>query len=296
MASGWCWHTHPETEGDGNLGMVVIQPGSLGEFLRARRARVSPEQVGLIPGTARQVPGLRREEVATLAGVSTDYYVHLEQGREKHPSTQVLDALARVLRLDYDAHTHLRALAAPSRLAPKTHRDLESIHIAMAGLLEQITSPAMLVTSWLDVTARNAPADALYDGLPLRDNLARMAFLDDAVTRFVEDPDQLAQCTVATLRAAAEPHPRSPEMIELIAELSLRSDRFRQMWARHDIHRKGSAVKHFNHPVVGQLTLQQHVMTLADHPDLQLWIYQAEPGSASEYALRRLAEPATATH
>jgi hypothetical protein len=230
-----------------------------------------------------------------LAGVSTDYYVHLEQGREKHPSTQVLDALARALQLDYDAHTYLRGLAAPVHLAPKVHQDLDNIDAALAGLLQHISTPAMLVTSWLEVTARNKLADALYDGLPLRDNLARMAFLDDAVTRFVANPEQLAQCTVATLRAAAGPQPRSPQMIELVRELSLRSDRFRQMWARHDVHRKGSAVKHFHHPVVGELTLYQHVMPLLDHPDLQLWIYQAEPGSASECAVRRLAEPVNAT-
>ncbi|WP_405162833.1 helix-turn-helix transcriptional regulator [Nocardia sp. NBC_01499] len=264
----------------------MTKPGALAEFLRARRALVRPEQVGLIPGAARQVPGLRREEVAMSAGVSTDYYVHLEQGREKRPSTQVLDALARALRLDYDAHTYLRALAAPSRPAPKAHGNT---HRTLTGLLPQITTPAMLVTPWLEVIARNGPADALYDGIPLRDNLARMAFLDDAVTRFVEDPDQLAQCTVATLRAAAGPRPHAPQMIELIGELSLRSGKFRQMWARHDIHRKGSAVKHFRHPVVGPLTLYQHVMTLPDHPESQLWIYQAEPGSDSEHALGVLA-------
>ncbi len=273
----------------------MTKPGALAEFLRARRALVRPEQVGLVPGAARQVPGLRREEVAMLAGVSTDYYVHLEQGRENRPSTQVLDSLARVLRLDHDTHAYLRALAEPGRPAGKADQDLGNTHRALAVLLQQITTPAMLVTSWLEVTARNRPADALYDGLPLRDNLARMAFLDDTVARFVEDPDQLAQCTVATLRAAAGPPPHTPQMIELIGELSLRSDRFRELWARHDIHRKGSAVKHFHHPIAGRLTLYQHVMTLPDHPDLQLWIYQAEPGSDSERALRRLAEPAIAT-
>lgn len=266
----------------------MTNPGALAEFLRARRALVRPEQLGLVPGAARQVPGLRREELAMLAGVSTDYYVHLEQGREKHPSTQVLDALARVLQLDYDAHTYLRSLTAPGAPAGRVDQHLGD---TLANLLPQITTPAMLVTPWLDVTARNQPADALYDGLPLRDNLARMAFLDDEITHFVEDPDQLAQCTVATLRAAAGPQPHPSQLIELIGELSLRSDKFRQLWARHDIHRKGSAVKHFHHRSAGRLTLHQHVMALPDHPGLQLWIYQAEPGS--EHALRKLAEPAT---
>ncbi|MGX1776760.1 helix-turn-helix domain-containing protein [Nocardia brasiliensis] len=274
---------------------MVKKPGALAEFLRARRALVRPEQVGLVPGAARQVPGLRREEVAMLADVSTDYYAHLEQGREKHPSTQVLDALARVLRLDYDAHTYLRALAAPSEPVWRTDQDLGSIDRALTSLLNQITTPAMLVTPWMAVAARNRPADALYGGIPLRDNLARMAFLDDAITGFVDDPDQLARCTVATLRAAAGPEPHAPQMIELIGELSLRSDTFRQLWARHDVHRKGSAIKNFHHPAVGWLTLHQHVLTLPDHPELQLWIYQAEPGSDSERAVRKLAGSATAT-
>ncbi len=269
------------------------KPGALAEFLRARRALVRPEQVGLVPGAARQVPGLRREEVAMLARVSTDYYVHLEQGREKHPSTQVLDALARVLQLDYDAHTYLRALAAPGEPARRTGQDPGSIDRALASLLNQITTPAMLVTPWMAVAARNRPADALYDGIPLRDNLARMAFLDDAITGFVDDLGQLARCTVATLRAAAGPKPHAPQMIELIGELSLRSDTFRELWARHDIHRKGSAIKHFHHPVVGRLTLHQHVLTLPDQPELQLWIYQAAPGS--EHAVRKLAGSVTAT-
>lgn len=260
---------------------MVTKPGALAEFLRARRALVRPEQAGLVPGAARQVPGLRREEVALLAGVSTDYYAHLEQGREKRPSAQVLDALARVLRLDYDSHTHLRSLAGLATPARTPEQEIGPAHRA---LVELIAAPAMLVTPWLDVIARNKLADALYEGLTLRDNLARMAFFDDEVPRFVEDPGQLARCTVATLRAAAE----SPRMIELIGELSVRSDEFRQLWARHDIHRKGGAVKRFRHPTAGRLTLDQQVLTLADHPGAQLWIYRAEPGSDTERALRKL--------
>jgi transcriptional regulator with XRE-family HTH domain len=262
------------------------------EFLTTRRARITPEQAGLpaYGGRSRRVSGLRREEVALLAGISTDYYVRLEQGREKRPSTQVLDALARALRLDHDAHTHLNALGSPGRPARNVDEAPGNTRRALTDLLRQIATPAMLVAPWLEVMARNRLADALYEGLSLRDNLARMAFLDDAVTRFVEDPDQLARCTVATLRAAAGPPPHAPQMIELIGELSLRSARFRRMWARHDVHRKGSAVKHFRHPVAGRLTLHQHVMILPDQHGLQLWIYQAEPGSDSEHALRKLTE------
>jgi transcriptional regulator with XRE-family HTH domain len=269
---------------------MATKPGALAEFLRARRALVRPEQLGLVPGSPRQVPGLRREEVAMLAGVSTAYYTQLEQGREKRPSTQVLDALARVLRLDADTHAHLRALAEPGGPARKTDENPEPTRRALTGLLGQIAAPAMLVTPWLAVLARNGPADALYESLPLRDNLARMAFLDDAAAEFVEDPAQLARCTVATLRAAAGAPPHPPQLLALVAELSLHSAEFRRLWARHDAHRKGSAVKRFRHPAAGLLTLRQHVLTLPEHPGLHLWIYQAEPEHGAEDALRRLAE------
>ncbi|MEU3958993.1 helix-turn-helix transcriptional regulator [Streptomyces buecherae] len=277
----------------GEPGAASRTAGPLAEYLRARRALVRPTDHGLAPGPARQVPGLRREEVALLAGVSTDYYVHLEQGRERRPSPQVLAALARALRLDAAAHTHLRALAdqpssptAPDTLPTGTEGSLTHL------VRHWVTAPAMLVTPWLDVLVRNGPADALYAGLPLRDNLARMAFLDPAVGEFVPDPEHLAQCTVGTLRAAAGPAPHTPQMADLIGELNDRSAAFRRLWARHDVHRKASATKHFRHPVAGPLTLRQHVLTLPDHPELQLWIYQAEPGSPSERALLALGESA----
>ncbi|WP_028936274.1 helix-turn-helix domain-containing protein [Pseudonocardia spinosispora] len=263
--------------------------GALGEFLRARRSLVRPGQVGLEPGPARQVPGLRREEVAMLAGVSTDYYVQLEQGRENRPSTQVLDALARVLRLDFDTHAHLRSLATHDAVLRNADTIPTPAGHALTDLIERwVAVPAMLVRPWMDVVARNSAADALYDGLVLRDNLARMAFLDERVAEFVPDTEHLARCTVATLRASAGPEPHAPRMVELIGELSLRSESFRRLWARHDAHRKGSAVKRFIHPMVGPLTLHQHVLTLPDDPELQLWLYQAEPGSESEHALTRL--------
>ncbi|WP_037067090.1 helix-turn-helix domain-containing protein [Pseudonocardia acaciae] len=262
---------------------------ALGEFLRARRALVRPHDVGLDPGGSRQVPGLRREEVAVLAGVSTDYYVQLEQGRGKRPSTQVLDALARVLRLDFDTHAHLRNLAARDTALRGSVAITDDTRRALDDLVRRwVGVPAMLVTPWMDVVTRNGPADALYAGLALRDNLARMAFLDENIGSFVADPAHLARCTVATLRASAGPEPHAPRLVELIGELSVRSELFRRLWARHDAHNKASAVKHFRHPAVGDLTLHQHVMSLPHNPELQLWIYQAEPGSASEKALLRL--------
>ncbi|RJQ81031.1 helix-turn-helix domain-containing protein [Pseudonocardiaceae bacterium YIM PH 21723] len=258
---------------------------ALGEFLRARRSLVRPEQVGLEPGGARQVPGLRRDEVALLAGVSTDYYVQLEQGRERRPSVQVLDALAKALLLDLDTHSHLRGLVAVDPVPAPAPTD----HGLLTELIQRWPdTPAMLVTPWLDVIARNPLADALYAGLRYRDNLARMAFLDEKVAELIEDAGQLARCTAASLRAAAGREPHPPELVELISELTLRSAAFRPMWARHDVHRKGSAVKRFRHATAGVLTLHQHVLRLPDHAGLEVWVYQAEPGSDSERALQRL--------
>jgi transcriptional regulator with XRE-family HTH domain len=252
----------------------------VGEFLRARRALVRPEDVGVHPGGSRHVPGLRREEVAMLAGVSTDYYIHLEQGRERRPSPQVIDALARALRLDVDTHRHLRELASPTR-APHRDRAPETDRL-LVDLIEQwVATPAMVVTDWLDVVARNPLGDALYAGLPYRDNLARMTFLGDAVKDFVDDWDQLAQCTVATLRSAATHDAHQPELVDLVGELSRSSEPFRRLWSRHDAHRKVSARKRFHHATAGPLTLHLHVMTLPDHPHLQLWIYQPEPGTVA---------------
>lgn len=256
----------------------------MGEFLRARRALVRPEDVGIHGGNPRHVPGLRREEVAMLAGVSTDYYIHLEQGRERRPSPQVIDALARALQLDIDTHQHLRELADPRNATIDRHGSPPDTQRMLADLIQRwVTSPAMIVTSWLDVIACNPLGDALYAGLPYRDNLARMTFLSDSVKGFVDDWDQLARCTVATLRSATTSgttHP--PELVDLISELSQRSEPFRRLWSRHDAHRKVSARKRFHHPTAGPLTLQLHVMTIPDHPHLQMWIYQPEPGD--EYA------------
>lgn len=136
---------------------------------------------------------------------------------------------------------------------------------------------------------RHLIADALYAGLTLRDNLARMAFLDPGIGAFVPDPESLARCTVATLRPATGPRPYAPQMVDVIGELSRRSASFRRLWERHDVHRKNSAVNDFRRPVVGPLTVHQHIMTLPDQ-ELQTWIYQAEPDSPSEGALRALGE------
>jgi transcriptional regulator with XRE-family HTH domain len=260
-------------------------PGRLAEFLRARRRAVGPVDVGLVPGGARQVPGLRREEVAMLAGVSTDYYIHLEQGRERRPSAQVVASLARALLLDHDAHRHLADLASTTIIGGAGPEQPSPEDFA-ALIRRWTTTPAMVVTSWLEVVARNPAADALYGGLLHRDNLARMTFLDAGAREFVDDWAQLAHCTVGTLRSASDGR-EPPELTELIEELSLHSADFRQEWARYDVHRKRRAVKVFHHPI-GRLELTQHVLTVPERPDLQLWVYDAEAGSEHERRLHAL--------
>ena len=246
-------------------------------------------QAGLHPGGARQVPGLRREAIAPLAGLSTDYYIQLEQGREGRPSLQVVDALARALRLVSGGHHHLRTRHHAA--SAERNRDAEPDRDLLAEVIHSWSgTPAMVVTARHDVLARHDLADALYDGLPHRDNLARMTFFDDRAREFVEDWQQLARCTVGTLRSGATPGVPVPSLTALVAELSEGSEEFRHLWARQDVHRKGSARKLFNHRLTGPLPLYQHVMTLPQHPGTQLCIYQAEPRSGAEAKLDRLRE------
>ena len=221
-----------------------------------------------------------------LTGVSTDYYVHLEQGRERRPSAQVVASLARALLLDPDAHRHLADLARTTAIGGGESEQPSPEDFA-ALIRRWTTTPAMVVTSWLEVVARNPAADALDGGLLHRDNLARMTFLDAGAREFVDDWPQLAHCTVGTLRSADNGSEPS-ELTDLIEELSLRSADFRREWARYDVHRKRTALKVFHHPIAGRLELTQHVLTVPDRPGLQLWVYDAEAGSEHERRLHSL--------
>ncbi|WP_344633631.1 helix-turn-helix transcriptional regulator [Streptomyces glaucosporus] len=260
----------------------------LGRFLRARRALVRPEDLGLPAGDRRRVAGLRREEVAVLAGVSTDYYVRLEQGRERSPSAQVVDALARVLCLEEEATAHLHRLARPvpaarrrtgarreERVGPHLLRMVESWH----------RTPAAVLGPRLNVLAQNTLCRALYDGRTHADDPARMVFLDPDAREFYPDWEKVALDTVAGLRAAAGAHADDPELVELVGELSLRSETFRSLWARHDVRSKTHGTKRFRHPLVGELTLEYESLTVNSAPGRQLLVYHAEPGSPSEQAL-----------
>jgi transcriptional regulator with XRE-family HTH domain len=267
----------------------------LRDFLRSRRARITPAEAGLppLPG-ARRVPGLRREEVAMLAGVSVDYYVRLERGRNLNVSESVLDAVARALRLDETERTHLFALARPTR---GRRRPLPPQQQARAGLRRVVDNwpdtPAMLLGRRMDVLAANRIARALYvdfDALPRRDrNMARFLFLDETSRSLYADWETDARATVAALHLDAGRYPDDPRLAELVGELSVRDKDFRRWWADHDVLRRSFGTKSYHHPVVGDLTLAFEAFTPTGEPDLTLGLYTVEPGSPSEQALRLLA-------
>ncbi|MFK4105130.1 helix-turn-helix transcriptional regulator [Streptomyces sp. NPDC019531] len=262
---------------------------ALGGFLRARRAQLRPEDTGLPTTGRRRVPGLRREEVATLAGVSTDYYMRLEQGRERHPSRQILEAVARALQLDDAAVAHLFQVATPTTRRTRRALRVERVAPPLRRLLDTwTTTPAFVLGHALDVLAGNRLASALYAGFAHSDNLLRMTFLDPAARGFHRDWDRAAESTVATLRRAAGIDPEDIRLRELVGELSLKSADFRDLWARHDVRGKTREAKLFHHPQVGDLELHYEAFTVNSAPTQQLIVYQAEPGSTSADALSLL--------
>ncbi|WP_370947033.1 helix-turn-helix domain-containing protein [Amycolatopsis sp. cg5] len=261
----------------------------IGQFLRARRELVDPEELGLEAGPRRRVPGLRREEVALLAGVSTDYYVRLEQGREKNPSAQVVDALARALRLDDDAITYLHDLAHPSAPRRKRTEQRERVSRHLVQLMDAWPrTPAVVLGRCLTVLAGNQLGRALFSGHPHSDDLVRLVFLDPSAREFYPDWERVALNTVGGLRAAAGLDPDDPLVIRTVGELSVKSPEFRKLWARHDIRQKTTETKRFHHRLVGDLVLHYESLTVNSAPGQQLVVYQADPGSRSEEALALL--------
>ena len=261
----------------------------LGTFLRVRREQVRPEDVGLPSATRRRVPGLRREELALLAGVSASYYVRLERGRDTNPSDQVVDALARVLGLDDDAHRHLRALANPPvrgrRRTPRPERPRAEI----LRLVQHQVTPAVVLGRHMDVLAANALATALHVSLRPGRNIVRDVFLDEEARAMYLPADLERICSngVAALHAAAGADIDHPRLVELVGELLLKSDVFRRLWNKHDIRRKGAGVKTFRHPLVGDVTLHYEPLVVAGGSQ-SLVIYDAEPGSADARSLTLL--------
>ncbi len=263
----------------------------LGAFLRARRSELSPSDVDLPEGgSQRRVAGLRREEVAQLAAISTDYYTRLEQGRIQ-PSAPVLASLARVLRLDEDQRTYMNELAgAPAR---SRRRAPQKVKPYLQRVLDRVDAPAIVMTPTHDVLAWNRLAAALmvdFGAVPERErNFVRLLFTDPRLRSLYPEWEELARAVVSYMRMEAARKPDDPRLAELVGDLSIRDAQFRQWWAGTHVAAKRRGRRRYNHPVVGEITLDWDALTSEAEPDQQLVVYTAEPGSRSEHALRELA-------
>ena len=250
----------------------------LGAFLQARRALVTPEAAGIPAMGVRRVPGLRREEVAMLAGISADYYLRLERGRDRNPSLQVLESIARVLQLDDDHTAHMMSLVAE---APRRRhrRRKETVPASALNLLDSLVQPAFIEGRYFDILAANDLARAISPRLDAGGNQLRDQFLDPGQQSFHPEWVAMTECFVGNLRQAVGTDIDDPRYIELIGELSLSSPRFRELWARHEVRaQSGGPIKMF-HPQVGDLTLNRDRLAISG-TDLMLVVYHPDPGSA----------------
>lgn len=267
----------------------------LRDFLRARRARLSPQDAGLPPAPGiRRVPGLRREEVARLAGVSVDYYVRLERGRDLNVSDSVLDAVARALRLTPAEHAHLRTLARSRSSRRSTPMTPQRLRPSLRLMLDRLGDvPALVLGRRTDVLAANHLARVLFtdfDALPSRErNMARYLFLDPEARTRLPDWEKATRDTVASLHLYSGRHRTDPALHTLVGELSVRSDDFRRWWARHEVAACAHGTTRFHHPLVGELTLNNESFVPSDDPDLRLHLLTAEPAGPDEQALGLLA-------
>nr|WP_212847373.1 helix-turn-helix transcriptional regulator [Actinoplanes ianthinogenes] len=269
--------------------MVAETTNALGAYLRARRELVTPAQAGIPDGGVRRVPGLRREEVAMLAGISADYYLRLERGRNRHPSVQVLESIARVLRLDEEHFAHLLALACE---APRRHRRRPRSATPPPGalkLMESLVQPAFIEDRYFDVLASNSLARALSPGLAAGGNQLRDLFLDPAEQALLPEWEAVTECFVANLRQAVGNDVDDPRFIELTGELSLASPRFRELWGRHEVHGQRGGPIRLDHPQVGELSLNRERLRIDGTDTLMLVVYHAEAGSSDAEKLALLA-------
>jgi transcriptional regulator with XRE-family HTH domain len=270
------------------------------EFLMSRRAKLTPEAAGVVTSGGRRVPGLRRSEVATLAGVSVEYYAKLERGAIAGASASVLDAVSRALELDDTEHAHLLDLARaadgipPSGRARRRSNRPGAPRASLQWALSAITDGVAFVRdSRQDLLATNALGRAFYSPVigagGRTPNLARFQFLDAAARDFYPDWDLFAEMCVAIMRAEAGRDPHDKGLQDLVGELSTRSDTFRRLWGAHDVRTHGAGTKRFHHPVVGDLTLAYEELAITAEPGQVLLVYTAEPGSPSAERLRLLA-------
>jgi len=267
------------------------QSNRLGAYLQARRALVTPEQAGFPGGSHRRVSGLRREEVAMLAGISADYYLRLERGRDTNPSEQVLTALARVLLLDEVEHRYLLDLARPARTGRRRTRP-ERLPARLHSLLGAVEVPAFVEGRAFDVLAANPLARALNPRLRPGENRLRSLLLDLEEREFHADWETATAEFVGSFRSSVGEDTGDARVVELVGELSLASARFRALWARHDVRRLAGGTTAVHHPVVGELHLHRDKLPVEG---LTLVLYYADAGSDSAEKLRvlaSLAEPA----
>ncbi|PKW09697.1 Helix-turn-helix domain-containing protein [Streptomyces sp. 1222.5] len=276
-------------------GRPLDRRAELSEFLRSRRARLKPEDVGLPDfGRHRRVPGLRREELAQLAGVSVAYYTRLEQGNGRNVSAEVLDSIARALRLTDAEHAHLTHLAKPKSHKKKPAARQQQVRAALCRLLDTMDGvPAYIVGRRSEILAWNRMAAALFGDwaeLPAAErNWARLVFLRPEYRELFVDWEQKAIDVVCGLRMNAGCYPDDPRLSALVGELSVKSEEFRLLWATHDVKEKSHGVKRLRHPLVGELSLNFESFRLPDDTDQSLVTYHAEPGSGSAESLRLLA-------
>ncbi|MBU2663672.1 helix-turn-helix transcriptional regulator [Actinoplanes bogorensis] len=266
------------------------------DFLTTRRAKISPERAGIPVSGQRRVPGLRRSEVAALAGMSVEYYAKLERGQLGGVSAGVLDAIARALQLDEAERAHLLRLAheadgTSALLRPARRARPWTVRPSLQWSLDSITNPAILVNNRQDLLAANHLGRAMHSDVLATPapNFGRFTFLDSAARRFYPDWGLAADMLVANLRTAAGKDPHDKGLHDLVGELSTRSDEFRRRWGAHNVRIHGTGVKGFHHHVVGDLTLAYESMDLRAETDLTLTIYAAEPDSPSAHALTLLA-------
>ncbi|WP_328448842.1 helix-turn-helix transcriptional regulator [Streptomyces sp. NBC_00386] len=279
----------------GEAAHALDRRAELSEFLRSRRARLKPEDVGMPDfGRHRRVPGLRREELAQLAGVSVAYYTRLEQGNGRNVSAEVLDSIARALRLTDAEHNHLTHLAKPKQHKKRQAARPQQVRGSLRQLLDTIDGvPAYITGRRSDVLVWNRMAAAVFGDWselpPQERNWARMVFLRPEYRELFVEWEQKAIDIVCLLRMDAGCHPDDPRLAALVGELSVKSEDFRRLWATHDVKEKSHGVKLLRHPLVGDLALQFESFRLIGDSELALVTYHAEPGSGSAEALRLLA-------
>jgi transcriptional regulator with XRE-family HTH domain len=264
---------------------------ALGQYLRARRELVHPGDASRATAGRRRVPGLRREELAMLAGISVDYYLRLEQGRDNHPSAQVIDTLARALQLDDDATAHMHSLSQPAAFRARRAEPERAPNSLEQLIASWPMTPAYVQGRHMDVLAANALALALTPVLRAGVNLVRATFLDPEVRRLVGDWDKVARRAVARLHALAGPDVEDPRLVALVGELSARSQDFRRLWARHDIEVAAAPApaRTFHHPLAGSFELELERLAVTGRDRQFLFAFHAQPGSRSEQAVAFLA-------